>query len=75
MIFFIDLLLLSVSVEALSPASGRIFGTVELQAHVLGHVLAVQSEVLSQSLENLLHGNITPFGSIEVQSPASGHLK
>ena len=27
----------------------------KLQAHVLGHVLAVQSEVLSQSLDDLLH--------------------
>ena len=65
-----------ISIEARSPAPGHISaGTVKLQAHVLGSVLAVQRKVGSQVLENLLHRGKSPFISIEARSPAPGHLK
>ena len=74
MIFFISVTSPFTSTGAQTRLRGVSFGSVRLQAQVLGHMLAVQSKVLSQVLKDLLHKGKTPFLSIEARSPAPGHL-
>ena len=55
-IFFMEKSPFGVQLRPAARPPGHILRCCDLQTQICGHVLAVQSEMLSQCLENLLHG-------------------